>query len=154
MSYLNNQNWFERFRAGDRSLKNFLRKEMPQIFNLQAFKAILRNSLFKNLRTHFTNASKLLANVCVSSYLVQVQVQSAVVRVHRMHKCNAFWQIIPRVSDSIEKVVCSRLVSSCTLRGELKGMSTAYCLLVFFKLLVFVSPINLLYIVHNLINLD
>ena len=42
-----------------------------------------------------TYSSPLRVNVRVSGYFVQVQVQLALERVHRVRKCNVFWQIVP-----------------------------------------------------------
>ena len=58
-----------------------------------------------------TYNSPLRVNVYVSAYFVQVQVQLALERVHRVCKCNFFGQIIPWGRHSVEKEVCSRLVS-------------------------------------------
>ena len=58
-----------------------------------------------------TYSSPLRLNVSVSAYFVQVQVQLALERVHRVRKCNVFWQIVPRGRHSIEKEVCSRVVT-------------------------------------------
>ena len=80
--------------------------------------------------TSITDSSLLRVNVGVSAYFLQVQVQLALERVHRVCKCNTLWQIISRGSHSVEKEVCSRLVFSSTLTGELEGVSTAYYLLV------------------------
>ena len=58
-----------------------------------------------------TYSSPLRVNVSVSAYFFQVQVQLALERVHRVCKCNFFGQIIPWGRHSVEKEVCSRLVS-------------------------------------------
>ena len=58
-----------------------------------------------------TYSSPLRVNVGVSAYFVQVQVQLALERVHRVCKFNVFSQIIPRGCHSVEKEVCSRLVT-------------------------------------------
>ena len=58
-----------------------------------------------------TYSSHLRVNVRISAYFVQVQVQLALERVQRVCKCNVFKQNIPRGHHSVEKEVCSRLVS-------------------------------------------
>jgi len=60
---------------------------------------------------NLTYSSPLGVNVHVSAYFVQVQVQLALERVHRVCKCNFFGQIIPWGRHCVEKEVCSRLVS-------------------------------------------
>ena len=67
-----------------------------------------------------TYRSPLRFNVRVSPYFVQVQVQLAFERVHRV-----FRQIIPRGYHSVEKEVCSRLVTWQLFTRELKLMSSA-----------------------------
>ena len=61
--------------------------------------------------TSLTYSSPLRVNVSASVYFVQVQVQPALERVHRVCKCNVFRKIVPWSRHSIEKEVCSRLVT-------------------------------------------
>ena len=61
--------------------------------------------------SNLTYSSPLRANVRVSAYFVQVQVQLAFKRVHRVCKCNVFRQIVPWGRHFFEKEVCSRLVT-------------------------------------------
>ena len=56
---------------------------------------------------NLTYCSPLPVNVRVPSYFVEVQVQLALERVHRVRKSNVFWQNVPRGRHSIEKEVCS-----------------------------------------------
>ena len=58
-----------------------------------------------------TYISPLQVNVRVSDYFVQVQVQLALERIHRVCKCNVFRQIVPWDRHSVEKEVYSRIVS-------------------------------------------
>ena len=58
--------------------------------------------------TSLTYSSPLLVNVCVSAYLVQVQIQFALERVYRVCKRNVLWQIIPRGCHSVDMEVCLR----------------------------------------------
>jgi hypothetical protein len=58
-----------------------------------------------------TYNSPLRVNVYVSAYFVQVQVQLALERVHRVCMCNVSRQIVPWGRHSVEKEVCSRIVS-------------------------------------------
>ena len=50
-----------------------------------------------------TYSSPLRVNVRVSAYFIQVQVQLALERVHRVCKCHVFRQIVPRGRHSVEK---------------------------------------------------
>ena len=75
--------------------------------------------------TSLTYSSPLRVNMGVSAYFVQVQVQLALERVHRVCKCNVFRQIVPWGRHSVEKEVCSRLVATCSLTRKLKWMSSA-----------------------------
>ena len=61
--------------------------------------------------TSLTCSSHLRVNVRVSVYFDQVQVQLALERVPRVCKCNVFMQIVPLGRHTVEKEVCSRLVS-------------------------------------------
>ena len=58
-----------------------------------------------------TYSSPLRVNMRLSAYCVQVQVQLAIERVHRVCKRNVFGQIVPWSRHSVEKEVCSRLVT-------------------------------------------
>ena len=56
--------------------------------------------------TSLTYSSPLRVNVCVSSYFVQLQVQLALERVHRVGMCNVFRQIVTCSHLSVKKEVC------------------------------------------------
>ena len=61
--------------------------------------------------SNLTYSSPLRVNVRISVYFVQVQVQLAFEKVHRLSKCNVFRQIVPWGRHFVEKEVCSRLVT-------------------------------------------
>ena len=68
-----------------------------------------------------TFSNPLRVNVCFLPTLFKYALE----KVHRVCKCNIFRQIVPRGRHSVEKEMCSRLVTWCSLTRELKWMSTA-----------------------------
>ena len=63
-----------------------------------------------------TYSSPFRVNEQVSAYFVQVQVQLAFERVQLVCKCNVFRQIISGGGHSVEREVCSRLVTDVRSR--------------------------------------